>query len=330
MDGGGGFWCKICCNDVTSDDWKNNNIQQLYKGFVHLQCPSSLLISNIPSTMTIQLLIKIFSIYGKIINGNIYRNYHAVIKYRNKDYCTKAIAAMNGFEIGSNKLIVQYESEDFVDQHYADTMEGYTKSMITADGSQYKYSKKELSLLSSRNIASFLVPRRKIYKHIHKIWMKLLIKYKSEAIEFIYYSKANDTYHSHPYNYVEIPDYLHELLQRGQLVNHEIYLNDKNKRDDIIKLARIKQRNVCKQQLSKENKKLKTLLSFVNENWETIDEAQGKYKKVLFVLQMFINKKYDCLTYYSDENIRQQEQIFAEQREELIKFLLQLNDSHDH
>ena len=86
--------------------------------------------------------------------------------------------------------------------------------MITPNGLQYKYSIEELSLLSAREIASFLVTNTKIYKTVYKQWMKLLIQHKDEVINFIYFSKANDQYNTDLFNYIEIPDYLRGLLKK--------------------------------------------------------------------------------------------------------------------
>ena len=78
------------------------------------------------------------------------------------------------------------------------------EQMQTPDGSR--------SLLSARQIASLLVTQPKLYKSVYKQWMKLIIQCKPEVLEFIYNSKANDSRNSAIFNYIEVPDYLKELI----------------------------------------------------------------------------------------------------------------------
>ena len=70
--------------------------------------------------------------------------------------------------------------------------------------------------MSAREIAAFLVTNTKIYKSVYKQWMKLIIQYKNEVIDFIYFSKANDQYNTDLFNYIDLPDYLKELLLKKQ------------------------------------------------------------------------------------------------------------------
>ena len=296
-------------------------------GIAHKQCPSSILISNLPSTISKEIFTKLFAVYGQIVSASIHTKYFGIIKYRNQESSDQAIIRMNGFEIGSNKLNIQYLPQDADEFYETETIEGHTKSMIKNDGSQYKYSKEELSLLSARDIASFVVPSGKVYKYVHKEWMKLIIQYKNEAINYIFYCKANDQYHSNQYNYIKIPDYLHQLLQKQEFINYKIYLKDKEDMiDEKVQEQKVKARNLCNKQFAKETNKLRQLLSFVNENWESIVQAQHAYKRVLTLLRVSVNKKY-YFTHYPKENVVQQELIFAEQREELIKFIYSYFDS---
>ena len=73
VENGDDLFCQSCYQAITGNDWTHNNVKQLSTGFAHGQCPNKLLISNCPSTITIDLLSKIFSTYGKIINATMYQ-----------------------------------------------------------------------------------------------------------------------------------------------------------------------------------------------------------------------------------------------------------------
>ena len=228
--------CETCKLPIDGTDWSNNNVKQLSTGLAHAQCPNKLVISNCPSTITLDLLRKIFSPYGVIKDLSIYQN-HAVIEYTTKESTAFAISAMQGFEMGSNKISIQYLSQlnkNDIKNYFNQQIDSKQEEFSTPDGLQYKYNRDELLLLSAREIASFLVPNSKIYKSVYKDWMKLIIQYKQDVIEYIYYSKANDTKYADIFNYISIPDYLKELLsnkKNKKLQEEEKKISDKIKNE---------------------------------------------------------------------------------------------------
>jgi len=237
--------CQVCGQVINEADWSINNVKQLTTGFAHVQCPNKLLISNLPTSMSIALLNKIFSPYGDIKDTQIISPHFAFIEYIDRESSTTAISAMDGFEIGVNKLRVQLlqEVHDLEQQLAADLNEPETDEQKHAkhvqqqqhnnhnnnnntdatpggSDSKYVYNREQLHLLSAREIASFLVPNAKIHRAVYKEWMQLLIQCKQDVIDYIYFSKANDNDCTDVFNYVPIPDYLKKLLvhKRNSLI----------------------------------------------------------------------------------------------------------------
>merc|ERR1712129_560605 len=98
----------------------------------------------------------------------------------------------------------EFESEDI-----ADAAEPAPAQSTNAEAMQYIYDEATLSALNAPQIASMLVPKRKLWKRIYKEWMKLIIRHKAEVVAFLFHSVANQTHSD--FKYIPVPDCLRAL-----------------------------------------------------------------------------------------------------------------------
>eukprot|EP01084_Bolivina_argentea_P255539 429835_1 len=200
--------CFKCGQLIQSLDWENNNVKQLSVGLAHDECPNKILISNCPESMNKDLLYKLFSPYGAIMDHSITDGY-GLIEYDNRESIQSAIDAMNNFEMGQHKLSVQMYIKD---NKQISIIKPEEPAANLQPIQLYIYTKQQLTNFNAREISSLLVPKSKIYKKIYKQWMQLTIKHKQEVIEFIYHSKINEPNNAFTFNFIQIPDYLKKML----------------------------------------------------------------------------------------------------------------------
>eukprot|EP01084_Bolivina_argentea_P205123 350457_1 len=216
--------CEYCAQPIEPTDWENNNVKQLSIGLVHTECPNKILISNCPQKISKDLLHKLFSPYGIILDISINDKY-GLIEYDNKQSIQSAINSMNGFEMGANKLSVKM---------LTNILKNKQQPKSESDASpQYKFAKETLTTFNAKEIASLLVPNSKIHKNIYKQWMQLIIQHKHDVIQFIYYSKPNDANNETIFNYIPIPDYLKSMIIFKKDIDAAYYVKNQPRVPDL-------------------------------------------------------------------------------------------------